>query len=97
MPVRSVLEDGSYTVAAGDFGFTGRRCPGRAWPTCASTACLRLAKAHLSLNGTAVTAGQVVSAADIAAGRLVYAPALNGNGLNYSAFTFSVQDSSRQL
>ena len=47
----------------------------------------------LRLNGVAVTAGQVVSAADIAAGRLVYTPALNGNGLNYSAFTFSVQDS----
>jgi hypothetical protein len=39
----------------------------------------------------------LVSAADIAAGRLVYAPALNGNGLNYNAFTFSVQRLDRQL
>ena len=51
----------------------------------------------LRLNGVAVTAGQVVSAADIAAGRLVYTPALNGNGLNYSALHVQRARLGRQL
>jgi hypothetical protein len=41
----------------------------------------------MRLNGVAVTAGQMVSAADIAAGAFGYTPALNGNGL--TRFTFS--------
>ena len=51
------------------------------------------ASGTLSLNGVAVTAGQVISAANIAAGNLTFLPAANGNGANYAAFTFSVQDS----
>ncbi|KIQ23265.1 hypothetical protein RT97_25870 [Variovorax paradoxus] len=47
----------------------------------------------LLLNGVAVTAGQNVSAADIAAGRLTFVPGANGNGAAYASFTFSVQDS----
>src|SRR5437763_521459 len=43
-------------------------------------------------NGTAVTAGQFVSAADIAAGKLVFTPAANANGSPYASFTFQVQD-----
>ena len=35
----------------------------------------------------------MISAADIAAGRLSFVPAANGNGTNYASFTFSVQDS----
>jgi len=46
----------------------------------------------LSVGGVAVTAGQFVSAADIAAGRLSYAPAAHGQGANYASFTFQVQD-----
>jgi VCBS repeat-containing protein len=46
----------------------------------------------LTLNGTAVTAGQLVSAADIAAGKLVFTPATNANGTGYASFTFQVQD-----
>jgi Bacterial cadherin-like domain len=42
--------------------------------------------------GTAVFAGQSVSAVDIAAGRLVYVPATNANGTGAAAFTFQVQD-----
>ena len=44
------------------------------------------------LNGTAVTAGQYVSAADIGSGLLVFQPAANGNGTPYTSFTFQVQD-----
>ncbi|MDF3024370.1 MAG: hypothetical protein K0R10_1731, partial [Alphaproteobacteria bacterium] len=46
----------------------------------------------LTLNGIAVTAGQIVSAADIAAGRLVFLSALNDNGAGYASFDFQVQD-----
>jgi hypothetical protein len=43
-------------------------------------------------NSVAVSAGQYVSAADIAAGKLVFAPAANANGAGYASFTFQVQD-----
>ena len=46
----------------------------------------------LTLNGVAVTAGQLVSAADIAAGKLVFAAAANANGSGYASLTFQVQD-----
>ena len=38
----------------------------------------------LLFNGVAVTSGQVISAADIAAGRLSFVPAANGNGAAYA-------------
>ncbi|MEA3154342.1 MAG: hypothetical protein QOK44_1931, partial [Betaproteobacteria bacterium] len=46
----------------------------------------------LTLSGAAVSAGQSVSAVDIAAGNLVFAPAANANGAGYAGFTFQVQD-----
>ena len=51
------------------------------------------ANGTLLLNGVAVTAGQVISAADIAAGNLSFVPGANGNGTGYASFSFSVQDS----
>ncbi|MBC9978818.1 Ig-like domain-containing protein, partial [Bradyrhizobium campsiandrae] len=45
----------------------------------------------LSLNGTAVTASQAISAADIAAGKLVYTPGV-GSGAAYASFGFEVVD-----
>ncbi|TKB62641.1 MAG: hypothetical protein E8D48_08030, partial [Nitrospira sp.] len=47
----------------------------------------------LTLSGVAVTAGQVVSAADITASRLVFTPAANASGTGYASVTFSVRDS----
>ena len=47
----------------------------------------------LRLDGATVAAGQVISVADLAAGKVSFAPALNGNGVNYASFNFSVQDS----
>ena len=44
----------------------------------------------LTLDGTAVTAGQVVDEADI--GKLVFTPVLNANGTDYASFTFRVSD-----
>ena len=43
-------------------------------------------------NWVAVTAGQVVSAADIGANRLRFSPAADANGAGYATFTFSVRD-----
>ncbi|MBK9308528.1 MAG: cadherin domain-containing protein [Nitrospira sp.] len=47
----------------------------------------------LTLSGVAVTAGQVVTVADLTAGNLVFTPAANANGTGYTSFTFSVRDS----
>jgi CSLREA domain-containing protein len=47
----------------------------------------------LTLGGVAVTAGQFIAAADIAAGLLVYAPVPEASGAPYAAFTFAVRDS----
>ena len=46
----------------------------------------------LTLAGAAVTAGQRVSAADIAAGRLQYSAPVWASGPRYASFTFQVQD-----
>src|SRR6185295_9857519 len=40
----------------------------------------------------AVTAGQVITSADIGANRLRFSPAANANGAGYATFTFSVRD-----
>ena len=40
----------------------------------------------------AVTAGQSITAANIAAGNLKFTPAANANGAGYASFTFQVQD-----
>ena len=50
------------------------------------------AAGSLTDNGIAVTAGQFVSASDIAAGKLIFTPAANANGGNYASLTFQVQD-----
>ncbi|WP_329603645.1 cadherin-like domain-containing protein [Pseudomonas putida] len=46
----------------------------------------------LALNGTAVTLNQMVSAADINAGKLVFTPVANANGSGYASFGFKVSD-----
>ncbi len=87
---RSVAEDGSYTVASGDFGFADA-------DNGQSLAAVRIdtlpAAGSLTLNGVAVTAGQLIAVAAIDAGQLRYTPAPDGNGAPYASFDFSVQDS----
>src|SRR5947199_10587 len=91
----SVLEDGSYTFAAADFGFTD---PTDAASAAGANALLAVeittlpGAGSLTNNGVAVTAGQFVSAADITAGKLKFSPAANANGAGYASFTFQVQD-----
>src|SRR5688572_8469334 len=87
----TAIEDTPFVFTAADFGFTDPTdTPGNnllavriaALPTAGS----------LTLSGAAVTAGQLVSVADIAAGNLVYTPGANGAGATYASFTFQVQD-----
>jgi hypothetical protein len=84
----TALEDGAHVFTAADFGFSdvdGNALAG------VKIAALPGAGA-LTNNGVAVSAGQVVSAADIAAGLLRFTPAANANGAGYASFTFQVQD-----
>ncbi|WP_235609780.1 cadherin-like domain-containing protein, partial [Azospira sp. I13] len=46
----------------------------------------------LTLAGSAVTLNQVISAADIAAGKLQFTPAADANGAAYAQFQFQVSD-----
>ncbi len=86
-----VAEDGSLVFGNADFGFSD---------SADSPANSLLAVRIVSLptdgvlknNGTAVVASQFISAADIAAGRLVYTPAPDGFGTAYASFTFQVRD-----
>ncbi|WP_313465570.1 retention module-containing protein [Pseudomonas nitroreducens] len=81
-------EDSSRSFSATDFGFSDVDHND-------ALSAVRIdslpANGSLKLNGTAVTAGQVIDAADL--GKLVFTPAANANGNNYANFTFSVKDS----
>ncbi|MGH8651761.1 MAG: cadherin domain-containing protein [Gammaproteobacteria bacterium] len=82
-------EDTTYSFAAIDFGFTDGD-PGDV------LSAVRIdtlpAAGSLTLSGLAVSAGQVVSMADLTAGNLLFTPAANANGSPYASFSFSVRD-----
>ena len=81
-------EDSSRNFSAADFGFTDVD----SGDTFSGVRIDSLpAHGTLTFNGNAVTAGQVIGAADL--GKLVFTPAANANGDNYASFTFSVKDS----
>ena len=87
----TIIEDTPYTLTTADFGYSdGNDAPANPFQAVKFTTLP--AAGTLTNNGVAVGAGASVSTADIAAGRLVYTPALNGNGIAYAAFTFQVQD-----
>ncbi len=82
----TVLEDGTYTFTAANFGFTDTSdSPAN------SLAAVKISSlptgGTLTNNGAAVTAGLTVSVADITAGRLRFTPAANANGTGYASFT----------
>ncbi len=81
-------EDQAKTFAVTDFGFTDVEGDSLASITISS---LTLASGDtLTLSGTDVTAGQTITAANIA--NLVYTPAANANGSARSTFAFTVND-----
>jgi len=87
----TMLEDSTYTFVAADFGFSDTSdTPAN---TLAAVKIVTLPVAgKLTNNGVAVTAGAAVTATDIAAGKLKFAPAANASGATYASFTFRVQD-----
>ncbi|HEY9239154.1 MAG TPA: Ig-like domain-containing protein [Burkholderiaceae bacterium] len=88
--VRTIAEDGSYSVAASDFGFADAD----AGQSFANVRIDALPTAGtLLLNGIALAAGASVPVAAIDAGGLVFVPAPDANGTPYASFSFSVQDS----
>ncbi len=88
--VATLAEDGVYTVQTSDFGFADVDLG----QTLANVRIDSLpAGGSLLLNGNPLPLGAVVSAADVAAGLLVFVPAANANGALYANFSFSVQDS----
>ncbi|MDO9002015.1 MAG: cadherin-like domain-containing protein, partial [Aquabacterium sp.] len=87
----TTLEDATYTFTAADFGFADPNdAPGNAMQAVRITTLP--SAGSLTLNGVAVSAGDFISAADIASGLLVYTPGANDNGTGYASFTFQVQD-----
>ncbi|MBS0473503.1 MAG: tandem-95 repeat protein [Proteobacteria bacterium] len=87
----TATEDTSYTFSAADFGFSDLHDSPENTLLAVKIASLP-ADGTLTDNGVAVTAGQYISAADIAGGLLVFTPAANANGAGYASFTFQVQD-----
>ena len=83
----TIDEDTAHPFAATEFNFADTD-PGDALVSV--TVVTLPAAGALTLDGTAVTAGRVVPAADI--GKLTFTPAANGNGLGYASFTFRVSD-----
>ena len=84
-------EDTGYAFQVADFGFSDPNDSPANALLAVKIATLPVA-GSLTDNGSAVTAGQVVSVADITAGKLVFNPAANANGNGYASFTFQVQD-----
>jgi subtilisin family serine protease len=80
-------EDGIYSFAASDFGFTDPDSGD-------SLAAVRIdtlpATGALKANGAALSAGQVVTPSDA----LTYTPPANACGSSFASFTFSVRDQS---
>ncbi|TCJ17987.1 retention module-containing protein [Parasulfuritortus cantonensis] len=87
---RTTDEDTPYVVQSGDFGFSD---PDAGQAFYAVRIDTLPDHGTLFLDGQAVVAGQVISADDIAAGKLSYLPDTDENGSPYASFTFSVQDS----
>ena len=85
----TIDEDTAHTLRATDFGFTDV-------DTADGLSAVRIdstpAAGLLTLSGAAVSGGQVVYAAQLAAGSLTFKPIPDANGTNYASLTFSVAD-----
>ena len=86
----STTEGTAYVFKTPDFAFTDPNdTPPNTLQSVLITSLPTLGS--LSLNSVAVSAGQAVLAADIAAGKLVYTPGV-GSGASYASFGFEVVD-----
>ncbi|NJD06655.1 MAG: hypothetical protein FIA97_09175, partial [Methylococcaceae bacterium] len=87
--VLSIAEDDTYTVSAGDFGFTDS-VDGNSFKAVQITTLPTFGA--LRLNGADIVAGQFVTVAELNAGKLQFVPVADANGMPYASFTFQVQD-----
>ena len=85
----STDEDTARALTVADFGFADSNAGDALGAVRVDTL---PAAGTLTLSSVAVTAGQVVTRADLDAGKLVFTPAANANGAAYGSFTFSVAD-----
>ncbi len=85
-------EDTNRVFTSADFGFTDPSDSVAPNALAAVRITTLPATGTLLNNGVPVNAGDFVSAADIAAGLLVYVPAANTSGASYASFTFQVRD-----
>lgn len=85
----TVIEDAQVVLSEAHFGFSDAD---------ASDVLVQVriagipAAGDLTLSGAPVTVGQVIAAADIAAGRLVFTPQANVSGAGYAQLEFEVHD-----
>jgi VCBS repeat-containing protein len=87
----SFLEDNIYILTSVDFGITDLNdTPANALSAVKISSLV--AAGSLKLNGAAVAVGDLVTVADINAGKLTFSPVANANGNNYANFTFQVKD-----
>ena len=86
----TIDEDTPYSFSAADFALTDAN-DSPADTLSAIVITTLPTKGTLLLSGAAVTAGQVISAAQIA--NLTYQPPMNDNGTGLASFTFQVRDS----
>ena len=85
----TTAEDTAYVFAAADFGFTDPNdIPANAFSRVQITTLP--GAGTLKLSGTAVTAGEFITVADIP--NLTFTPAADANGSPYTTFTFQVED-----
>ena len=85
----TIAEDTTYTFTAADFGFSDPSDnPANALAAIVITSIP--ANGVLSLGGTPVVVGQVITAANIA--NLTWTPAADANGTALASFTFQVRD-----
>jgi hypothetical protein len=91
-----INEDSTYTFTAASFGFSdinGDPFAGVVVTTIPVPGTLFYdADGAGGGAAVAVTAGQFISASEIALGHLYYTPVLDGNGVPFSSFTFQVRD-----
>ncbi|MEJ5988661.1 cadherin-like domain-containing protein [Ramlibacter sp. PS3R-8] len=85
----AINEDAPRVLTVADFGFSDT-ADGDALGAVRITSLA--GGGTLAGDGVAVTAGSVVSAADIASGKLVFTPAPDANGNAYASFGFKVVD-----
>jgi hypothetical protein len=89
-----IAEDTPYTFSVADFGFTdpSDSSAPNSLQAVKITTLPGAGAGTLTNSGNPVNAGDFISAADIAAGHLVFTPVLNANGFPEATFTFQVQD-----